>query len=149
MPRKTTNKAKRQDASLFNLNIANRVRAARAKLGLTTTDLAETIGMSQAQISRLENGMQGFRSGTLHKIADALHVSARFLVAGDHKTSPASVIKEPEFYGPGMPKEVVTALQSEGYRKFLMKSVKIFKNDDAAFSVISSMVRRAKVKYWP
>lgn len=49
----------------------NRLRVLR---GLTTTQLAERVGISQAQISRLENGKQGFRSATLSKIADALDV---------------------------------------------------------------------------
>jgi len=39
---------------------------------LTTAALAHKVGMSQAQISRLENGRQGFRSATLIKMAGAL-----------------------------------------------------------------------------
>ncbi|MHC4198473.1 MAG: helix-turn-helix domain-containing protein [Planctomycetota bacterium] len=50
------------------------VKALRTELGMTTTDLAKKVGISQAQISRLENGQQGFRSGTLVKIAKALKV---------------------------------------------------------------------------
>ena len=38
---------------------------------MTTTELARRVGISQAQISRLENGLQGFRSTTLFKIAKA------------------------------------------------------------------------------
>ncbi len=41
---------------------------------MTTTALAANVGISQAQISRLENGQQGFRSGTLVKLAKALKV---------------------------------------------------------------------------
>jgi transcriptional regulator with XRE-family HTH domain len=50
------------------------VRALRTELGITATKLAGMVGLSQAQISRLENGQQGFRSGTLVKIAKALKV---------------------------------------------------------------------------
>ena len=50
------------------------VRQLRTELGKTTTDLAKKVGISQAQISRLENGQQGFRSGTLVKIVKALKV---------------------------------------------------------------------------
>jgi transcriptional regulator with XRE-family HTH domain len=121
----------------------------RERLGITTTDLAEIIGMSQAQISRLENGKQGFRSATLHKIADALKVKAVFLINGDQKTSPASVVRDASFYGPGMPSEVIEALNSEKYRAFLMKSVKIFINDEATFSQLSAMVRKYKLKHLP
>ena len=54
--------------------IGKTVRARRTELGLTTTKLANMVKISQAQISRLENGQQGFRSGTLVKIAKALKV---------------------------------------------------------------------------
>ena len=52
--------------------IGHLVKELRGKAGITTTELAERVGISQAQISRLENGKQGFRSATLAKIADAL-----------------------------------------------------------------------------
>ncbi len=50
------------------------VRTLRSDLGQTTTDLADKVGISQAQVSRLENGQQGFRSDTLIRIAKALKV---------------------------------------------------------------------------
>ena len=55
-------------------DIGKTVRAIRTDKGLVTTKLATMVGISQAQISRLENGQQGFRSGTLVKIAKALKV---------------------------------------------------------------------------
>lgn len=50
------------------------LRALRTELGMTTTDLARKVGISQAQVSRLENGLQGFRSGTVVKLANVLKV---------------------------------------------------------------------------
>ena len=50
------------------------VRQLRTEMGKTTTDLAKKVGVSQAQISRLENAQQGFRSETLGKIATSLKV---------------------------------------------------------------------------
>ena len=50
------------------------VKAIRTELGMTVTDLAKKIGISQAQIARLENGQQDFRSQTLVRIARALKV---------------------------------------------------------------------------
>ena len=55
-------------------DIGATVRAIRKEQGVTTTQLGKKVGISQAQISRLENGQQGFRSGTLVKIAKALKV---------------------------------------------------------------------------
>jgi transcriptional regulator with XRE-family HTH domain len=54
--------------------IGQKINDLRAKQGLTTTELGKRIGISQAQISRLENGRQGFRVTTLRKIAEALNV---------------------------------------------------------------------------
>jgi ribosome-binding protein aMBF1 (putative translation factor) len=45
---------------------------AREKRGMTTTEIAKKIGISQAQVSRLENGKQGFRSYLLPRFAKAL-----------------------------------------------------------------------------
>ena len=60
------------------------VKELRTEKGLTTTDLAKKVGISQAQISRLENGQQGFRSGTLVKIAKSLKVPPfRFFMTDD------------------------------------------------------------------
>ena len=55
-------------------DIGATVRVIRKELGITTTQLGKKVGISQAQISRLENGQQGFRSGTLVKIAKVLKV---------------------------------------------------------------------------
>ncbi len=55
-------------------DIGKTVRAIRTDKGLTTTKLANMVKISQAQISRLENGQQGFRSPTLVKIAKALKI---------------------------------------------------------------------------
>lgn len=66
------------DSSL-SYQIGLRIIKLREERRMTTTDLAQRVGVSQAQISRLENGKQGFRTNTLEKIAEALGVSiARF-----------------------------------------------------------------------
>jgi len=57
---------------MTNRDIGARASALRQERGMTTTELARRVGISQAQISRLENGLQGFRSGTLIKLAKAL-----------------------------------------------------------------------------
>ena len=53
------------------------VNRLRTEAGITTTMLGQRVGVSQAQISRLENGKQGFRSPTLKKIAEALGYDAK------------------------------------------------------------------------
>ncbi len=50
----------------------------RKQLGLSTTELARRVNLSQPQISRLENGQQGFRSETLTRISEALGVTPAY-----------------------------------------------------------------------
>jgi transcriptional regulator with XRE-family HTH domain len=57
-----------------------RVREAR---GLTTVTLGQKVGLSQAQISRLENGKRGLRSDTLRKLSEALNVPPFFFLMSE------------------------------------------------------------------
>ena len=150
MARKVRDDVKKLDLSSFNAEIGERVRTIRKAKGITTTELAQMVGMSQAQISRLENGKQGYRSATLSKIANALHAKVPFLISGGRGQSVSEVVaEEADRYGPGMPKEVITALKSKEYKEFVLKAAKLFMKDEETFSELSAIVRRAKVKYWP
>ncbi len=53
-------------------DIGARVKAVRDGGQMTATELARRVGILRAQIWRLENGLRGFRNGTLLKIAKAL-----------------------------------------------------------------------------
>lgn len=59
-----------------NRRLAARLRHLRKARGFTTTTLAKAVGLSQAQISRIETGAQGIRSAVLLRLAKALRVSA-------------------------------------------------------------------------
>ena len=52
--------------------IGRAVKEARMAREISMTDFAKKVGVSQAQISRLEDGQQGFRTATMQKIAEAL-----------------------------------------------------------------------------
>jgi len=83
------------DGQKFNRQIAGRMDKLRRQLGITTTELAALVGISQAQISRLGNGRQGFRSFTLAKIANALSVPPSYFVIEDE--SLAQGMADPTF----------------------------------------------------
>ena len=75
-------------------NVGARVQAIRIDREMTSTELAEKVGVSQAQISRLENGLQGWRSATLQKAAKALGVTVGFLYSDqDSLAAMASMVK--------------------------------------------------------
>ena len=63
-----------RERAMTSRDIGLRVTTVREGRGLSTVSLARRVGVSQAQISRLENGKHGFRSSTLVKIAEALSV---------------------------------------------------------------------------
>ena len=65
---------KKAAKQLTQKDIGRTVRERRQELNMSTSVLARKAEISQPQISRLENGQQGFRSGTLVKIAKALKV---------------------------------------------------------------------------
>ena len=77
-----------------NRTIGLKITKLRNKLNLTTTELAKMVGISQAQISRLENGKQGFRSATLTKIAKALNVKPVYFFMDSGDESPTGRVSE-------------------------------------------------------
>lgn len=56
------------------------LRGCREDAGMTMVDMAAKCGMSQAQISRIETGNQGFRLSTLQQIARVLGVKVSDLL---------------------------------------------------------------------
>lgn len=54
--------------------IAETVKRIRKLKGISAAELGSKIGMSQAQLSRLESGKQGIRTEVLLKIASALNI---------------------------------------------------------------------------
>ena len=70
---------------MTNRDIGARVSALRQERSMTTTELAQRVGISQAQISRLENGLQGFRSDTLFKIAKSLGKPPFYFMMNDRQ----------------------------------------------------------------
>jgi len=58
----------------LNKRIGAEIRSIREKKKMTTTSLSEAVGVSQAQISRLETGSQGLRMSVFFSICKALKV---------------------------------------------------------------------------
>lgn len=60
-------------------DIGFRMMKVREGRDFSMISLSRRVGISQGQISRLENGKQGFRSSTLLKIAEMLTIPPFFL----------------------------------------------------------------------
>jgi transcriptional regulator with XRE-family HTH domain len=107
--------------------IGQKVRALRTKLGLTTVTLGKKVRISQAQVSRLENGFQGWRSATLIKFAKVLRVSpASLLVKGD-EVSKAKVVEELDASGLTASATLTKALKNKGFLKLMEKCAKVMR----------------------
>lgn len=73
------------EASFADLTIAIEVRRARRALGLTQVQLAAQTGITQAEISRIEQGRYSPRLTTLYKLARELETD--FVISGKHEVS--------------------------------------------------------------
>lgn len=62
--------------------IGDRVRDARARLGLSRKSLASSAGVSERYLHQLETGTANASVGILVRVADALHLDFAFLVTG-------------------------------------------------------------------
>ena len=64
--------------------IGTRLRQARERRVLTQEDLSQLAGVTEATISRMENGKSGpTRPSTVRKLAEALGVEPGWLLFGD------------------------------------------------------------------
>ncbi len=98
--------------------IGERVEALRRRKGLTTTQLGQLVGISQAQISRLECGRQGFRSATLARIAKALGVRPVYFYLEEGADSPGALTRPETRLG--------AALADPGFRRATERAAEVF-----------------------
>lgn len=116
----------------INEKIGEKIIKLRQEQNLTTTDLARMVGLSQAQISRLENAKQGFRSKTLVKIAQALGVHpSYFYIDGDPE-------KDHLIYASIAHPTLAKALQSPIFLAEAEKLADIYLNEPSQFKKVCS-----------
>ena len=117
--------------------IGARIQTLRKEMGLTTTELGERVGISQAQVSRLETGKQRFRSQTMLKIAKALGVEPVFLFMDDETA--AGIAAEPagEY---GLTTALVRAMRSPVFRKLAEREAKLLADDPKGFKHVAGIV---------
>ena len=135
-----------EKSGLLNRETGLKVRKRRQELGMSTTELANLVGLSQAQISRLENGHQGLRSSVVVRLAGVLDVNPTHFFGGRETALGGGAVRESEGpYGPGVPPGLAKALKSKKYRDFIIKCAHIFMKDDKSFDRLSSFVRSTKL----
>lgn len=64
-------------------NVGTRIKAAREVIGMTRAQLSRATGLTQSALHQLENGdSKGVAGENVFPIADALKISARWLLTG-------------------------------------------------------------------
>jgi transcriptional regulator with XRE-family HTH domain len=102
--------------------VNERVKSLRTKLNLTQQEFAEAIGITSAQLSRIENGENTPQDGTLKKIAHAASVDLNWLKLGIGDVEPKLVNESSSVENPWK-EEAYKALKDEVafYRQLLMQ----------------------------
>jgi transcriptional regulator with XRE-family HTH domain len=76
------------------MSLAEKVKQQREKLGMNQKQLAETSGITQATISRIESGqVKELKSGALKRLAAALRVTVDFLVDKTDKLTANDIVQ--------------------------------------------------------
>ena len=119
--------------------IGRKVNELRGKLGMTTTELAKRVGISQAQISRLENGKQGFRSNTLGRIAEALGVKPIYFFI--EETGEGEAAESAPVYGLAAGGRLVEALKSPEFVRVAERVAAAYFRQKEAFKAIELAVK--------
>ena len=122
--------------------IGQKIRDLRSKMGLTTVTLAKRVRLSQAQVSRLENGLQGFRSATLLKFAKALDVAPIYFFVEGEETSTNRVAEELEGHGLTPSKGLRKALANPAFLRFAEQCAKAFKAHQKNLGRMSAALKR-------
>jgi transcriptional regulator with XRE-family HTH domain len=73
------------DVEAFLRELGQRIADLRKDAGLTQTQLADKVGVSQQIIASYENGKRNFPVGRLLEVAEALNISASELLTGTKK----------------------------------------------------------------
>lgn len=124
-----------------NKRIGTKITKLRTKMNLTTTELAKMVGISQAQISRLENGKQGFRSATLTKIAEALNVKSVYFFMEEGEEGPTGKVERAAaLYAAVAHPRLAEALNSPHFLAAAEKMAEAYLDDLNAFRKISQTI---------
>ena len=127
---------------MYEKQIGLKVSKLREQQGLTTTELAKRVGISQAQISRLENGKQGFRSSTLAKIAHALGVKPVYFFLEEGQEAASLAREGVEIYG--APGKLGEALRHPEFRDLIEQAAGVYLDKREAFSSVAQAIKSAR-----
>jgi len=124
--------------------IGQKIHELRSKMGLTIITLAKKVRLSQAQVSRLENGLQGFRSATLIKFAKALGVPPIYFFVEGEDTSTRKVAETLEKFGLTPSKDLRRTLSNPAFLKFAENCAKSFQTSKKNLLKMEAVLKHAE-----
>lgn len=119
-----------------NRDIGRKMGDLRRTQRMTVADLADRVGLSQGQVSRLENGKQGFRSSTLLRIAEALDVKPVYFFMDDTGDNEE---EEHPVYGLAAGGELAEALRSPEFVRVSEKLADAYLHRKSAFVAMKAV----------
>ena len=126
-----------------NRIIGMKIRRLRHAQNITSVELGARAGISQAQVSRLESGKQGFRSATLTRIAEALGVKPVFFFI-DEAIGEDEKMKSMSLYGAIAHPRLTEALTSPEFLGFLEMAAIAYKDNVRNWRRLVDSVRQGE-----
>ena len=121
---------------MYEKQIGIKLSKLREEQGLTAAEVAKRVGISRAQISRLENGRQGFRRDTLERIAHALGVKPVYFYLEDDDANGGDELI-------GAPGRLGEALTDPGFRDLAERAAGFYLTKPEEFARVETAIRSA------
>ena len=74
-----------RDKKEINIQIGNKIKAARERAGLTQQEFGELVSLGTKNVSDIERGVAGITVSTLKRICEKLSISSDFILFGDNE----------------------------------------------------------------
>ena len=115
------------------MSLGEKLKRARAELGFTQTDLANQAGLCLQSVVNYEKNSVAPRPSTLHRLAEVLHVSTRYL-SDDDCNEPLTDIEQDLFFQDAQ----------QQYRNLMRQSSPVLASDCQAMFSRQDLTQRQK-----
>ena len=85
---------KMRDKKEINIQIGNKIKAARERAGLTQQEFGELVSLGTKNVSDKERGVAGITVSTLKRICEKLSISSDFILFGDNEKNDVAYLSE-------------------------------------------------------
>ena len=83
-----------RDKKEINIQIGNKIKAARERAGLTQQEFGELVSLGTKNVSDIERGVAGITVSTLKRICEKLSISSDFILFEKKKKNDVAYLSE-------------------------------------------------------